>query len=153
MTRINVIPVYELTDEHLKAEYRELPMVPQALRRTIGSKSGLDLNKIKPHYTLNKGHVTFFYDKLAYLERRYVELVFEMKKRGFNPDPKRDNKLKGLPRELYNNYLPDRRAREVNMERIVERINSKPDYYKFFGKPLKTMLKHPQLKAYRGIYE
>lgn len=30
MTRINLIPVEELTDQHLMAEYRELPMIVKA---------------------------------------------------------------------------------------------------------------------------
>jgi deoxyribonuclease (pyrimidine dimer) len=136
MTRVNIVPVYELTDQHLIAEYREIPMVPQALRRTLRSKNGLDRKKIKPVYTLNKGHVTFFYDKLKYLEKRYVEIFFEMKKRGFNPDPHRDNKLKGLPVNLYNDFEPTDIEKEINRERINLRIKQKPNFYRYKGKPL-----------------
>ena len=60
MTRINIIPVSELYDQHLIAEYREITMVPAALNRTLKSKIGLDKNKISQQYTLNKGHVYFF---------------------------------------------------------------------------------------------
>ena len=52
MTRINIIPVSELYDQHLIAEYREITMVPAALDRTLKSK-------IAQQYTLNKGHVYF----------------------------------------------------------------------------------------------
>ena len=60
MTRINIIPASELHDQHLIAEYREITMVPAALRRTLNSKKGLDESKIPSTYTLNKGHVYFF---------------------------------------------------------------------------------------------
>ena len=46
MTRINIIPVQELFDQHLIAEYREITMVPAALNRTINSKAGLKVSKI-----------------------------------------------------------------------------------------------------------
>ena len=63
MTRINIIPVQELFDQHLIAEYREITMVPAALNRTINSKAGLKVSKINKPFTLNKGHVYFFYNK------------------------------------------------------------------------------------------
>jgi deoxyribonuclease (pyrimidine dimer) len=63
MTRINIIPVEEFMDQHLSAEYRKITMVPASLTRTLLSKTGLDYKKIPKSYTLNKGHVYFFYDK------------------------------------------------------------------------------------------
>ena len=54
MTRINIIPVQELYDQHLIAEYREITMVPAALKRTLKSKAGLNYSKIPNNYTLNK---------------------------------------------------------------------------------------------------
>jgi len=62
MTRINIIPVKELFDQHLIAEYREIIMVPAALSRTLKSKVGFDESKIEDRYTLNKGHVYLFYN-------------------------------------------------------------------------------------------
>ena len=72
MTRINIVPVQELFDQHLMAEYREITMVPAALNRTLNSKRGLDKKKIPKKYTLNKGHVYFFYNKGLYLHKRYM---------------------------------------------------------------------------------
>ena len=60
MTRINVIPVDQLTDQHLVAEYREMLMVPASLKRSLGSKNGMDTKRIPKQYTLNTGHVYFF---------------------------------------------------------------------------------------------
>ena len=72
MTRINIIAVSELTDQHLIAEYREITMVPAALKRTLNSKAGFSKNKIPDKFTLNRGHVYFFYDKGLYLDKRYL---------------------------------------------------------------------------------
>ena len=93
MTRVNIVPPNELTDQHLIAEYREITMVPAALHRTLNSKTGLRKNKISTHYTLNAGHVYFFYDKGKYLHNRYYELIDEMKRRGFSPNPNRKFQL------------------------------------------------------------
>lgn len=48
MTRINVIPVWELSDQHLLAEYRELPRVLKQNISTVGAKS---------YYHLGPGHM------------------------------------------------------------------------------------------------
>ena len=76
MTRINLIPVQLLKREHLVAEYREMLRV----RNVYPRKS---LPKIPEQYKLGKGHVTFFYDKGAFLVERHSQLVAEMKKRGY----------------------------------------------------------------------
>ena len=86
MTRINIIHVKELYDQHLIAEYREILMVPAALNRTLKSKNGLIKSRIAKSYTLNAGHVYFFYDKGKYLHKRYKDLINEMINRGFNPN-------------------------------------------------------------------
>ena len=78
MTRINIIPPKKLYDQHLIAEYREITMIPAALNRTLNSKSGLILSKIPEKYTLNRGHVYFFYNKGLYLNKRYEKLIEEM---------------------------------------------------------------------------
>ena len=51
--------ISELTDQHLIAEYREITMVPAALKRTLNSKKGLNSSKIPINYTLKKGQVYF----------------------------------------------------------------------------------------------
>ena len=62
MTRINLIEPSELTDQHLIAEYREIFMVGGSLKRTLVSKSGYQELKVPKSYTLNAGHVYFFYN-------------------------------------------------------------------------------------------
>ena len=68
MTRINLITPSKLADQHLFAEWREIKMIPPALMRSLKSKNEQDIiSKISNTYTLNKGHVTFFYDKINFL--------------------------------------------------------------------------------------
>ena len=70
MTRINLINPGELSDQHLVAEYREIFMVGSSLQRSMKSKSwSKTINNIPKNFTLNKGHVTFFYNKGKYLDK------------------------------------------------------------------------------------
>jgi|TARA_R110000824_G_scaffold2766_2_gene12678 deoxyribonuclease (pyrimidine dimer) len=131
MTRINIIPVSELHDQHLIAEYREITMVPAALNRTLNSKTGLIREKISKRFTLNNGHVYFFYDKGLYLDKRYTEIVNEMKSRGFNPDSARVFPIEIFKdNDLYNDWTPTIEDQKLIRQRIQERINSKPDWYR-----------------------
>ena len=131
MTRINIVNPSELTDQHLIAEYREITMVPAALNRTLNSKSGYQEKKVSDRYTLNTGHVYFFYNKGKYLHNRYKQLIAEMKRRGFSPDSTRV-----FPTEvfkdngLYNDWLPNVEDYKIIRQRIEERISAKPNWYR-----------------------
>ena len=81
MTRINVIPSALLLDSHLLAELREITRIPNAI---LSGKAKIDFKAIPGRYTLGKGHVIFWYDKLGYIRARYEQLYKEAKKRGFN---------------------------------------------------------------------
>ena len=130
MTRINIVPPSELTDQHLIAEYREITMVPAALKRTLNSKIGLRKDKISKKYTLNTGHVYFFYEKGLYLNKRYNEIIAEMKLRGFNPDPNRKFPKHIFPRHLYNDWMPSFNEQKIIRHRIKEKIAMKPNWYR-----------------------
>ena len=70
MTRINCgIPVEELCDKHLMAEHREIKRIPNCVKR-----GRYNLENQPELFTLGKGHVKFFYDKLGYLKKRYIEI-------------------------------------------------------------------------------
>lgn len=126
-----MLPPTELTDQHLVAEYREMTMVPAALNRTLKSKNGLDRSRISSKYTLNTGHVYFFYDKGRYLKERYDSLVTEMKLRGMNPDPNRIFPTEVFEQNnLYGNWKPSVEEIQINLERIEKRINQKPNWYR-----------------------
>lgn len=140
MTRINVIDPELLTDQHLMAEYRELPMVMGSLRRSLKSKRGLP--KIPDKYTLNAGHVSHFYNKGRYLHNRYRVLVEHLQKRGYTLDPNRAADFSVfLDHGLYNDWIPDAAARQINIERINERIAAKPQWYRYYGR---SIVGHPK---------
>ena len=131
MTRINIIPPKKLYDQHLIAEYREITMIPAALNRTLNSKSGLILSKIPEKYTLNRGHVYFFYNKGLYLNKRYEKLIEEMKNRGFNPDTNRKFPKKiFIDNNLYYDWEPSKEDFKIIEKRIAEKIKIRPNWYK-----------------------
>lgn len=116
MTRINVgVHPSELPDKLLLAEHREIKRIPNAI------KSGrYSLEGIPDQFTLGKGHVKFFYNKLQYLLERYHSILNECINRGFNVT----NYYACwdlVPAELLGDYTPTDRDRQL----IIERITSK----------------------------
>lgn len=116
MTRINVaIPPAKLTYRHLLAEHREIKRIPNLI------KSGrYNLNSIQPEFSLGKGHVSFFYDKLKYIHERYLKIHLESKRRGYNVTNFEES-FKDLPPELYNDYTPTQRDYDILKERLIEK--------------------------------
>lgn len=132
MTRINIIDPFELSDQHLMAEYREITMVPAALRRSLRTRSVPDILKgIPTRFTLNAGHVTFFYDKLSYLKERYQRLQLELIDRGVEIDLDREFDIADLPQIFHGSYQPDEAAAAVIRRRIAEKIAMKPQWYRW----------------------
>ena len=81
MTRINVVPVAELCDQHLLAEHRELTRIPNGI---LSGKLQRSYADEPTEYTLGTGHVKFFVDKLDWLHTRYTWLIDECNYRGFD---------------------------------------------------------------------
>ena len=80
MTRINAfIKPADLTDKQLIAEHREIKRIPNMI-----NSGKAKIENIPENFTLGKGHVKFFYNKLLYLHKRYQKIYKECKKRGFN---------------------------------------------------------------------
>lgn len=126
--RINLVPPYELTDQHLVAEYCEILMLCGTLQRTLRSKKGFQINKVPKEFTLGKGHAYFFYDKGLYLHNRFVLLKGEMLRRGIKA-----NKIFPItmwPKELLNNWTPTFKDLTIIRKRISDRIKGKPGWYK-----------------------
>jgi deoxyribonuclease (pyrimidine dimer) len=136
MTRINSnVDPKKLMDQHLMAEYRELPMVLASLRRSLKTQSEREvLKKIPPRFTLNKGHVLFFYNKLTFLRNRYDRLVNELHNRGYNLDQNRTLDLSGIPSTFFNDWTATPADDAVLEQRIKEKIAMKPSWYKYYGK-------------------
>lgn len=117
MTRINCgIPPAELIDKHLLAEHREIKRIPNTI------KSGkARIENIPDKFTLGKGHVKFFYNKLKYLNNRYLEIYQECISRGFNITAFHAA-FEDLPKELYNDYTPTEADRKIIRARIADRL-------------------------------
>jgi len=131
MTRINVVPVEELCDEHLRAEYREIVRVPKLVMK----RKRFD-HPIPPmNYTIRteknpeggKGHVLFFYNKLLYLKKRFEQLTAEMQSRGFKTNFTWPAGCEMLCLAC-NDYEPTKQALELNRIRIKERKPKNPHY-------------------------
>jgi deoxyribonuclease (pyrimidine dimer) len=122
MTRINVIPPSELTNLHLIAEYRELPRIFALAKKHF--ESGKNLKNPK-EYTLGKGHVLFFYDKLLFLLKRQESLIEEMQKRGIKTNfSNLESLYKEMPTPLMQDYVVTPEAIKINKARIFERLKS-----------------------------
>lgn len=125
MTRINVVPVTELCDQHLLAEHRELTRIPNGI-----ASGRYDPNCAKPaDYVLGAGHVKFFMDKLAFLRLRYSALHAECQWRGFNVTwkwPEDHELVQAQADGAFLGYAPTPEALALNRARIAERMPAKP---------------------------
>lgn len=124
MTRINLVPVEELADQHLIAEYRELP-------RCIKQK--INTEEAPERYCLGKGHMKWARKHSKFLLERYGLILKEMRYGGFSP--KFD--FKELEKEFFENvemnnrkdYSPDEKDRHLSRSRLFEKILLKPEFY------------------------
>lgn len=117
MTRINAgIPPKELTNKHLIAEHRELKRIPNVV-----SKGRYNLKNVPEKFTLGKGHVSFFYDKMGYLKERYISLYEECRARGFAVQSYLSS-WDGVPAKLMNGYTPTEEDVRIIRERIADRL-------------------------------
>lgn len=123
MVRINLIDPKYLTDQHLRAEYNEILM----LFGYVKKYPYLDGSEPK-RFTLGKGHIKFFKNKLLYLSKRFDKIKKEMIYRGFNPTKKLSGKY---PKILYNDWKPTSRDIMIITFRIYQRIMQKPYYYTY----------------------
>lgn len=129
MTRINCgIPVERLSDKHLLAEHREIKRIPNTI------KSGkARIEDLPEKFTMGKGHVKFFYNKLKYLYRRYAHIHLECKLRGFNVtdyseafDVSEGKYGSDIQIGLWNDYTPTKEDIALVTERLKEKS---PEYY------------------------
>lgn len=139
MTRINTIDPSLLTNEHLIAELRELPRVPNSIAE---GKAKLDPKAIPETFRLGEGHVKFFYNKLAWLQARHTALRAEYFKRTGKEFSILidwswlDNSL--LKTALFNDWSPVSRDHTISIARIKERLDLRKRAYHFQGNKIIT---------------
>lgn len=136
MTRINLTLVSELADQHLMAEYRELPRVFGAVRKHVQNGKKLKDFKISSVFILGTGHVTFFYDKLEFLRKRQINIIAECLKRGFKIQDTTAQDISDIPVEWRNDYIPTSDALKISQARLDEKIAQRPQWYKHYGKAI-----------------
>ena len=140
MTRINLTPPAELCDQHLLAEWRELTRIPNGI---MAGKYKVDLSKIPEKYTVRtednpgggKGHMTFFFDKLMFLYKRYKSIQEELTERGMAqanwwPSDSGIMSPNFCFKNIWNDYQPTTEAIKLNRKRLAERMPKKPRYAK-----------------------
>jgi hypothetical protein len=133
MTRINAnIKPEHLIDQHLLAEYREMVRIPNAVNKSYqGALKAIE--KAPKLFKLNTGHVTFFYDKLLFLHRRFNAIKRELTKRGI-ANNMTDSMFLNLPVTLYNDTNLDY-ANKIVFDRILIRM-SNMKRITYHGKPM-----------------
>ena len=128
MTRINLVPVEELCNQHLFAEYREMPRMISYLERSLAS--GKPLN-IPNTFCLGTGHVKFFYDKFMFLHLRHITIVDELLlNRDYNLTNISSNIFQCVPNIYYNNWTPTDKDIAISRARIQEKLPKNPRYGK-----------------------
>lgn len=124
MTRVNLVWVKELYDQHLLSEHREIKRIPNVIKSW---KYYLD--KIPNNYVLGTWHVKFFYNKLQFLHKRYIDIYNECLNRNFKVENYEESFM-NLPTELYNDYIPNEKEIDINKQRLKEKY--KPNFYRYY---------------------
>jgi deoxyribonuclease (pyrimidine dimer) len=134
MTRINSsIDVKRLTDEHLKAEHREIKRMVSTYLKRRSMKNGF--NNLPNSFRLGEGHVLFFVDKGKFTFERYIQLYNECLNRGFNITDYSDNWKEY--KTHFNDYTPTLEEHGLLIHRITERLLFSPKtYWHYYGKPI-----------------
>lgn len=134
MVRINLINPKYLADQHLIAEYAEILILLEKIRKHP------KIYDLPEKYCLGTGHQKFFKNKVKYLKKRHQSLVKEMKKRGFCP--RKTASLNRIPKKLINNWKPDKRDIPIIKKRLIQKLKLKSDFYRYYSKkkPLKFFI-------------
>lgn len=126
MVRINLVNPKNLADQHLVAEYNEILMLLGYVRKHP------ELGKIPEKYTLGKGHILFFKNKLKYLKQRHERIKKEMARRGFKA--RETINLKEFDKKLINGWRASTDDKNIIKKRLRVKLKLKPGYYRYYRK-------------------
>lgn len=127
MTRVNVVPVTELSQKHLSAEFFEIRRVFTYVKKAKFN------NWYPPEYIMGSGHVRFFYNKLNYIADRLLLLCDEVNRRSTGDRLSKEvrkattiqiitqAKLDIPDQSKWGSYTPTPEALSINRKRISER--------------------------------
>lgn len=135
MTRINLVPVEELSDQHLIAEYHELPRV---------AKQKISIKGAPDKYCLGKNHMKWARKHLLFTLSRYYSICDEMYHRGFAVKYPYVEFLdfclaSPIAKEfVWRNYNLTEEDTALSRNRLIEKYRLRPDWYRWTGrcKPL-----------------
>lgn len=129
MTRINLESPSLLCREHLTGEWYENPRIATNIIKAYAKYGRVDLKGIPSTFTVRtnsnprggEGHMKFFYNKLAWLRRRYLSLIEEMSRRGYNPsDNWKPEIFEPQFQHLFNDWTPRDSEISLSRTRIAE---------------------------------
>lgn len=117
MTRVNVgIDPRELNNQLLFTEYKEIVRIPNAL-----AADRANLVDIPTTFKLGPGHVKFFYNKMAYLHRRWLAIKDECYRRGINITDYSSAFDKITHLDVWGDYEEKPSDREIILRRFAEK--------------------------------
>jgi len=140
MTRINAaIPVKNLTDEHLRAEHREIKRLPALYKKRLDFLNANAIHKdfvnIPDRFSLGAGHVLFFLDKGFYTNKRFIEIHAECLRRNFKMTDFSENWNVYLPKD-FNDWMPTETSKHLLIDRISERIENTKKELHYYGEKI-----------------
>ncbi len=145
MTRINLIPPALLSNQHLIAEHKEILQLNGQFKKSLNSKKGIyDCPK---NFTLNKGHVKYFYSRGKYLHNRFRLIQEELSRRGYESKSTFDNSLY-LENNMYNDWEPKLIDYLIILQRLYEKLETKKSYYRYKGKDFNMNLYKEKIKIF-----
>jgi len=124
MVRVNLIEPAYLADQHLIAEYREILLL-------FGYYKKNNKHEIKNSENNLMHPIQFYDDKRLFLLQRFIDLKKEMTERGFSPQ--KIVKFEWWHVGKNNNWIPQQIHIDRIKERITQRLNEKPGWYRYCG--------------------
>jgi deoxyribonuclease (pyrimidine dimer) len=144
MTRINTIEPADLLDQHLMAEYRELPRAVKGARK-LSHRERLEINSFR----LGAGHVKWFFPLGGWLVKRHALIKAELQARGYNLAPQPTL----IPKEgCSGTWSPSPWDHRLLLSRLQSKLDAKPSFYRLRGKPVPQDY-YDQLRAKYGCSE
>lgn len=135
MTRINLIHPKFLTDQHLIAEKKEINQLAGQLQKSINSIN-FNFDSLPNEFVLGTGHVRFFYKNGKFIEDRYKSVTDECIFRGFDAKYNFNDVWSRLGSQFRHDFVPEAKHIAISKQRILDRINSKPNYYRYYGEKI-----------------
>lgn len=129
MTRVNLVPVEFLANQHLLAEWREIPrIIPLAEKYYLAGKP---CSKIPKTFRMGTGHVMFFYNKLDWIVDRHSLVTAELEKRCYKLSTYEQLNIDHISVVLKSsNWKHTKEDEKISAERIYSRLLEKPKFYK-----------------------